>query len=276
MKLSIVRLRIWNSQTAVTQTRWLLKNKYYLGSDKKCGVRLQGLSGLVARLKFDKGEWEVLGSGQPIAWPEKQVQMAEPYALLYQRFSLLNRPVMVAAACLVILLCLTGFLTVGESEWICEYQKSGRPQSAAIKRLEKPLKDALKSADLVKARAESLDFYAELEKDNSLSFCQRRASHQYWEAQFQKAWALQSLEKNDVVRAFSIYQNNEAASWARPLRKKLIAQARELYFEGYQLEEEDSEAGYAMMADARFICQALDLDERCQKPAPERSRKRAR
>lgn len=275
--LKINRIRVWNPHTARVSERWFWKSEALIGSDRKCGVRIRELQGLMARIDFGQKEIIYINSGKIEKLKVGELFQIEAYVFQWSELDLsraMTFGTLVSIASIIIFLILL-FVWKSHRAEQCSHDafqrthgpwKKSSPITGQLFERRIDFRKALDEKSWLKALAE-LNSIREMTYSQELpKTCLPATAFEKLELEFAEGIIRDYLSKNELERAANelkkIGHLSGADGWNR-LQKIVLKNARSVYLKGYRMDDEVSEDAQGLMDSAESVCLALSLSSRC-------------
>ncbi len=280
-------LKIWNSQNAEIKFRVFFGKQVTVGSDRKANLKLSGIHGFEAQINFEESKLVWLERDAPEAIERDRIFQVGPYAILWSSYHPVQNTAVLWKSTLVasVLALIWMGTSLGSSEPHCSLLEkivaSGRwsgggallnpKENATLESLQKSsrsFKEALKEGAFVRARAELQAMRKGVATLTAPAACGVMAPIDEMELKFSRKLMGDYLKDDDVLGAAREWARMRQMEGPREGRssvyeRRLLAAARDLYMEGYRLEEEDTERAYELMERAREVCRTMNEGDEC-------------
>lgn len=277
-------LRIWSPYTHRISFKYYFKSQIVIGSDKTADLTLQNLVGFFARLNFSEKTLNFLDHPEAQAVEEGKLFQLGEYALQWRQIRFLqpNRKAMGSAALAIIGLLLMALLTtgfvgfdrckgvqraLGRGDWskrfLADLPERDQKRFEVAKSLRAEFQKAITGKDFVKARSVLNELKRNFDSENIDLSCGLSDWIGSLETALSHALIKDYLKANEVIKAAEEYSRIRHSRPSGGIESRLIRAARDLYFEGYRLEDDESDEAYLKMDQAREVCRILNLDADC-------------
>lgn len=277
MMRSIFALRIWDPASSRIRKKFFLKSEILFGSDSSADVRIPELKGLVARYDTQQNELHWIESGKSEVIPEGHLFQIGSFVFQWKVFHLFESPRKFITLGLLGVAGAAGLLLWASSDHL--YLCSERVQKLASRdwaefpeltdyyRLKEAFEGALKARDLARSKGELMSLVELVDSEGADTRCGHRKVIFEMQRDFFSALLIQKLKTGDLSGALETFKNfkemNPEPVYLQKLLRPLLRLAKKIFYEGYRLEETDSDRGGELMDQAQGLCQALQLKDFC-------------
>jgi hypothetical protein len=275
--LKINRIRVWNPHSARVSERWFWKSEALIGSDRKCGIRIHELQGLMARIDFDQKEIIYIDSGKIENLKVGELFQIGTYVFQWSELDLSKTISLGTLVSIVSIFAFSILLLIWNSRRVeqCGHDafqlthgpwKKSSPITGQLFEKRIDFRRALDEKSWLKALAELNSIREMISSPQVPKACLPASAFEKLELEFAEKIIRDYLSKNELERAANelkkIGHLNGADGWNR-LRKIVLNNARSVYLKGYRMDDESSDEAQGLMDNAESVCLALSLSSRC-------------